>query len=227
MCLLRSAAGFAAILAATLLVDVRASEDEQLWLQTLAQGPVAGEVVYFAELQSRFGSGASDLSQILIRPAIGLRLSPSVSVYQGYAHVRTPLAAGGDTEEDRSFQQVNWQLGKPGGVGLSSRTRLEQRWLSNGDDTGWRLRQMVRAAAPLKPEGGAALLGWAEVFVALNDTDWGAREGFDRLRTFGGVELPLSGRSTIEAGYLNQYVRRPGRADHVDHVLIVSLMLRH
>ena len=33
-----------------------------------------------------------------------------------------------------------------------------------------------------------------EGFVALNDTDWGARGGFDQLRTFVGAELPLPGR---------------------------------
>jgi hypothetical protein len=172
--------------------------DEQVWLQAIAQGPVAGDVIYFAEVQSRFGDGASQLSQMLIRPAIGVKLNDRVAVYQGYANV----------------------------IAISSRTRLEQRWLSNGSDVGWRLREMVRGAAPLGPDGKVALLAWGEVFVALNDTDWGARGGLDRLRGFAGLELPFSGKSTVEVGYLNQFVKLPDGRRQMDHTAAISLMLR-
>jgi hypothetical protein len=200
--------------------------DEQVWLQAIAQGPVTGDVVYFLEVQSRFGEGVSQLSQMLIRPAIGIRLSDRVTVYQGYANVRTPLANGVETRENRSFQQVNWSLGRPGGIAVSSRTRLEQRWLSNGGDLGWRLRQMVRGAAPIGAEGKVALLAWGEVFVALNDADWGARGGFDRSRGFAGLELPFSGKSTVEVGYLNQFVKLPNGRNQMDHTAAITLMLR-
>jgi hypothetical protein len=203
-----------------------ARHDEQVWLQAIAQGPVTGDIVYFAEVQSRFGNGASQLSQMLIRPAIGAKLSERVSVYQGYGNVRTPIAGGGETREHRSFQQVNWSLGRPGDVSLSSRTRLEQRWLSNGGDVGWRLREMVRGAVPLGSDGKVALLAWGEVFVALNDTDWGARGGLDRLRGFAGLELPMSGKSTVEVGYLNQFVKLPDGRRQMDHAAAISLMLR-
>lgn len=201
-------------------------EDGQIWFQAVAQGPVAGDLVYFAELQSRFSAHSTVLAQMLIRPAIGVKLTDGLAVYQGYASVRTPTTGGGETQEHRSFQQINWSLGRPAGVALSSRTRIEQRWLSNGGDLGWRLRQMVRGALPLGQGGKVSLIGSAEVFVALNDTDWGARGGFDRLRTFAGLELPLSGKSTIELGYLNQYAAAPAGPDRMDHVAAVNLMLR-
>lgn len=200
---------------------IAAEEDTQIWSQTVAQGPISGDVVYHAELQSRFGNDVSEVAQLLIRPAIGVRVNGRISVYQGYAYVRTPQAMG-ETIEHRSFQQLNWSLGQPGGVALSARTRLEQRWLSNGEDTGHRLRQMIRAAVPLQRGKGPALLGWSEGFFALNGTDWGARGGLDRVRTFAGVEVPVSGRITVEAGYLNQYVRRA----QMHHVGMLALMLR-
>lgn len=217
---------FAAAMLAATPAQAQPRHDAQVWHQTVAQGPIADDLVYFLELQPRFGNDASELSQMLLRGAAGVKLSDRVSVYQGYANVRTRPANGLETREHRSFQQVNWSLGKPGGVALSSRSRLEQRWLSTGDDTGWRLRQMVRAAVPVKKGSKVALLGWVEGFVALNDTDWGARGGLDRVRSFAGLELPLSGKSTVETGYLNQYVKTPVGRDQMDHVFAVNLMLR-
>lgn len=199
--------------------------DEQVWFQTVAQGAVVGDLVYFAELQPRFGNGASQLSQMMIRGGAGAKISDRVTIYQGYANVRTVPTGGTETREHRSFQQLNWSLGKPGGVALSARTRIEQRWLSSGDDTGWRVRQMIRAAVPVKAGGKVALLGWVEGFVALNDTDWGARGGLDRTRAFAGLELPLAGKSTVELGYLNQFVNGSAR-DQMDHVAAINLMLR-
>jgi len=205
-----------------------ATDDEQFWFQAIGQGSISGNFVYFAEIQSRFGNSMDGLDQMLIRPAIGVKLFDRLAVYQGYAYVRTPQAHGDETHEHRSFQQVNWSLGRLAGGPISSRSRVEQRWLSNGEDMGWRLRQMLRLAVPMhdKARGPAALV-YAEGFAALNDTDWGARKGFDRLRSFAGVELPMSGKSTVELGYLNQYVKNRGRADDMDHVLLLTLQLRH
>ncbi|NJC34575.1 hypothetical protein GGR88_002089 [Sphingomonas jejuensis] len=207
-------------------VPAAASTDEQLWLNVTVQGPVAGPVVYFAEIQPRFGDGISTLDQRLLRGAAGLRLSDAVSVHQGYARVVTPQPTGPADREDRSFQQVSWSMGSIGRGRLSSRFRLEQRWRSDGRDTGWRARGQLRFAHPLDAgEAPVSALGWVEGFFHLNDTDWGTRTGFDRVRSFAGVELPMSGRSTIEAGYLNQVVRSGGDTT-MQHVAALTLMLR-
>lgn len=211
---------FFIICASTARAEPRQSE--QAWFQAVAQGPVSGDLVYFAELQPRRGK----TSQLLARGGLGVKVAEGVMLYQGYANVRTAAEGRPETRENRAFQQLSWSLGKPGGIALSSRTRLEQRWLSSGDDTGWRLREMVRAAAPIASGGKVQLIGSVEVFVALNDTDWGARGGLDRVRSFAGLELPLVGKSTVEVGYLNQYVKAAAGPDQMDHVAAVNLMLR-
>ncbi len=203
------------------------SQDTQYWFTTLAQGSIKGDVLYLLEVQPRFGGDGTDVNQVILRPAIGVKVNDRLSIYQGYAAVRSPRSGGPDVKEDRSFQQISWTIGRVAGGMLTSRTRLEQRWLSTGDDMGWRAREMVRFALPLthKPRGIAALT-FVESFIALNDTDWGARSGFDRVRSFAGVEIPLPGKSTVELGYLNQYVNNRGRRDAMNHVLAVNLMLR-
>lgn len=203
-------------------------EDEQAWVNVTAMGSVSGDLVYFAEWQPRMGDGVSRLDQMILRGAVGLKLSDTVTLYQGYAHVVVPIDGGRDLNEERSFQQLSAALGKPLGIELASRTRLEQRWRSDGGDMGWRLRQMVRMETPLKQNSDAInALVWSEAFIALNSTDWGARAGLDQLRTFAGAELGLAGASTIEAGYLNQIVNRPGGDLQVNHVASISLFVRH
>lgn len=203
------------------------AHDEQVWLNLTAMGPVVGDVVYFAEVQPRSGEGLSRLDQLLMRGAVGVKLSPSVTLYQGYAHVAVPVEGARDINEERSFQQLSATLGKPWGGELSSRTRLEQRWRSNGKDTGWRLREMIRYEKPLRSGSDAVnALVSVEGFAALNGTDWGAKAGFDQVRSFAGVELGLAGASTAEIGYLNQVIDQRGGRTRMNHVASLSLFWR-
>jgi Protein of unknown function (DUF2490) len=221
----------ALLAAATLLAPPASAEtthDEQAWVNLTAIGPISGDLVYFAEFQPRIGDGVSRLDQLLLRGAVGWKLSSAATIYQGYAHVVVPVDGGRDVNEERSFQQLNLALGKPWRGELSSRTRLEQRWRNDGNDMGWRLREMIRYEKPLKAESDAvnALIS-AEAFIALNDTDWGARSGFDQLRTFVGAEVGLPGASTAEIGYLNQVIDRSRGRTQMNHVASVSVFFRH
>jgi len=222
-------AGALALTIFALSVPARAdtAEDEQAWLNVTAMGPISGDLVYFVEVQPRLGEGLTRVDQLLLRGGVGWKLSPSLTLYQGYAHVRTPRDDGPDVDEERSFQQINWTIGKLLGGELSSRTRLEQRWRNDGDDMGWRLREMLRYETPLK-KGSETVnaLVWGEAFVALNDTDWGARSGFDQLRSFVGIELALPGASTAEIGYMNQLFDRQGGGTRMNHIASVTLFFR-
>lgn len=203
-------------------------QDEQAWVNLTAMGTVTDKLVYFAEFQPRIGDGVSRLDALLLRGAVGWKLSPTVTLYQGYAHVISPIEGGRDVNEERSFQQLNLALGKPLGGELSSRTRLEQRWRSDGSDMGWRLREMLRYEHPLKAGSDAVnALVYAEGFVALNDTDWGARGGFDQLRSFVGAEVGLPGASTLELGYLNQTIDQTRGRVRMNHVASMTLFYRH
>ena len=194
------------------------AQDEQLWINTTLFGSV-GDLAYFAEVQPRFGNGISRLDQLLLRPAVGWKVNESLTLYQGYARVEDRGTPSSVRFEDRSFQEINWKIGDFAGVKVSSRTRFEQRWLSAGRDVGFRLRENLRFAVPLSQEAGSV--------SALNDTDWGARAGFDRVRTFVGMELPIGGASTVEVGYLNQTARTRTSGVEIDHILSLNLFVRN
>ncbi len=215
-----------ALLLACLPAKAQVVQDEQLWLNVTLFGSL-GSFVYFMEAQPRFGDGIAELDQLILRPAIGWAISERFKVYQGYARVQTALAGGGFSGEDRSFQQLDWEIGTFERAKVSSRTRFEQRILSTGRDIGLRLRQQLRVALPLsEPKDGLAVVAWTEAFVALNDTDWGGPAGFDRVRTFVGLGVPLVDKSTVEIGYLNQTVDPPGRPIEIDHIVALTFSLR-
>jgi hypothetical protein len=159
---------------------------------------------------------------LLIRPSIGLTLFDQTVLSLGYAYVRTSPENRAVTEEHRPWQQLAFPIATvKTAFTLSSRTRFEQRFRNDGDDIGLRLRQQVRLVVPLASTGWSAV-GWSEVFLNLNDTDWGAQSGLDRWRNFVGINIPLRNGLVIEPGYLNQYVNLTA-SDQTDHVFSATL----
>lgn len=201
-------------------------EDLQQWTLLAAQGPVSDKVVIYAEVQPRFTDDVSRLGQLLIRPAIGYRITPDVTAFLGYAYVRTEPLNGRATDEHRVFQQLSFPILKgAGGFTVTGRTRLEQRTVVGAEEMGWRFRQQVRAQAPIRRGGQLQAIAWTEPFYNFDTTDWGQRRGFDQVRTFIGLGVPITAGLTAEPGYLNQTVFRRGE-DRVNHVANLTLFYR-
>lgn len=201
-----------------------ADEDIQAWAAATATVPVGDKVVIWLEAQGRFSDDATRLGQLLLRPGIGYKVAPSTTVFAGYAYVRTDPVGPVRTTEHRLWQQLSWRaLGDGKATTITGRTRLEQRFVNGTNDVGVRFRQLLRLTVPVDGHGTQAV-GWSEVFVGLNDTRAGQRTGFDRLRSFAGVSLPLSKTMRIEPGYMNEYVS--GRIDdRVNHIASVTVNL--
>jgi hypothetical protein len=218
-----------ALILAASAASARTVEDGQIWVNINAIGSAKGRLMYYAELQPRFFDGGGQIGQVLARGALGWKISPTVTLFQGYAHVAEPNdALPRDRNEERSFQQLLWQLPRAkSGASFLSRTRFEQRWRSDGSEVGLRLRNLFRYTHPIgsNPKGVAALFS-VEPFIALNDTDWGVRSGFDQVRTNVALEIPLTGRNTMEVGYLNQTINRPAGEWAVNHVAQLQLVFR-
>ena len=213
----------AALLVAAAPADAKSEHDLSSWTNVTVQGPIGDRFFWFAEAQPRVQQEVSHLDQLLLRGALGYKVTSRLTLYQGYLHVVLPIEGGADRNEERPFQQATWLVPVSYGE-LQSRTRVEQRFLSTGDDVGVRLRQMLRYELPAAKRAAKPLIH-AEAFVALNDTDWGAKAGFDQLRSFVGAEVPLFGTSTAELGYMNQVVNRPGDV-LVNHIASVTVFVR-
>lgn len=212
------------VIAGLAAAPAAAREDAQIWTGFTASGPVAGELALHLEGQLRFGDDVSRLNQSVLRGGIGWQVRDGVTLYAGYVR-QTTHQDGPDTREDRLWQQASYPFGEIGRIGLTGRTRLEQRHVQGASDWAWRLRQQVKGSMPLRRESDVKLVGSVELLLHLNDADWGARSGVDQVRSFAGVNLPLADRLTLETGYLNRFQRRAGE-DQMDHILQLGFAYR-
>ncbi len=197
-------------------------EDGRFWLNVNAQGKLPVEnLSWYAEIQPRWKEEGSEFDQLIIRPALLYKLSKQSSIGLGYAHVNTHKK-NGNQEENRLWQQFTYTFEPIDNITLQSRTRLEQRHMENASDTAHRLRQMVRATRPFDSNPAFSLVVWDEVMIYFNDTDWGARSGFDQNRLFLGASWQINSKTKVEMGYLNQYINATN-IDKENHVLSTTL----
>ncbi len=211
---------------AALLAAPAAAQDVQSWNTLLLQGPVDGKLLLWAELQPRFTNDADRLGQFVARGALGVRLKNDIDLHAGYHFQHNSPATGRSSTEHRLWQQIMAPvIRREDGFALITRWRLEQRTFEGASDTGLRLRMMWRVQQPLNGKGSAGPLIMSETFVALNSTDWGARSGLDQQRSFVGWLQPLGKRLNLEAGYMHQYINRPGR-NPGNHVVNITLNRR-
>lgn len=198
-------------------------EDGQAWGTINLAAPISGKLSVNVEAQARLTDDVSRLGQLSLRPSIGWRIADASTLSLGYAYLRSDPAGGAVRNEHRIWQQAAYRIaGVPDGVRLYGRTRLEQRLVEGSDDTGWRLRQQLRLTAPI---GRVGVVLSGEPFYGFNDTGWGQRRGFDQVRTFAGINLPLNANTSLEPGYLNQVLFRHGE-DRMNHIAILTLNVR-
>ena len=199
-------------------------EDVQLWTTLSASGSIKGDVVGQMDLNARTSVDQRRVTQSLIRGTIGYRVTPSLTLSLGYGHIIGFRLNQDNLTEQRLYQQVQWTLGKLGRGTVSTRIRVEQRFVRPSNDAGWRYRQQLRYQLPLR-EAGPALIVQVEPFFAMNSTDWGARAGFDQVRVMAGANIPLAKSIAIETGYQLQYVRG-AVSDRANHIVPITLSWR-
>lgn len=204
-------------------------DDTGMWFAAFGSGkirPMETESPFrwWFDSQLRLADDTDGFQQSILRPGVGYDVAENQTVWAGYAWIRTSPVLGQDFDEHRSWLQ--WTASP--GVGdwkFLHRSRLEQRWVETGDDVGHRWRQMHRIQRTLTQAPQWSLIGWDEAFIQFNDTDWGAKGGFDQNRAFLGVGFKRSPESRVrtEIGYLNQFINQQGSEDRMNHILSLNL----
>jgi hypothetical protein len=209
--------------AVSLPAYAQTKEDGAIWLGVNVQGKLGNTGLnWYAELQPRWREEGDKLNQLIIRPAIFYKLDAKSSVWFGYEKVVNHPVNKSTFDEHRLWQQYSYAFDPIDAVTIQSRTRLEERRLEDGKETGIRMRQMLKASMPLELNPKLSLIASDELFINFNDTDWGVRSGFDQNRLFAGMGYAFNSHVKLEAGYLNQYVNSSS-IDKMNHVLSSTL----
>lgn len=202
------------------------TQDLQLWAQVVATVSLSENWRLHLEGQPRWADNMSEMDQVILRSAVGRRLTKRITLWAGHAYV--PRTRGlGTQHENRAWEQLSATFPDVERWTPSLRVRLEQRFLDGWSDSSHRLRLMGRVVRPLDADKVWSLAAWNEVMFTLDDTDSGGpARGVDQNRVFGGIIRKLSDKAALETGYLWQTTDPPGDAPRRHaHVAFVWLNL--
>lgn len=175
--------------------------------------------------QGRFREDTDGFNQSIL--GVGLGVSPwkSITFFVGYDWLRTSPVRGFDFDEQRLLQEIAWSSAFRG-LSVVARTRLEERMFSNTSGAALRWRGLAKLRWPLPSNSPVALVGRNEVFVNLNDHTRLIRSGLDQNRFFVGFDVALDNgrKSSLEVGYLNQFIEGGPRRDTLSNILSINLI---
>ena len=195
--------------------------DDQAWNTLSLSAPLGGAWTGQVDLSARLSDDGRGLFQTVSQAMIRRSVARRITLLAGYAYYLNRSASHRTSFEQRPFEQISLDLGSVLGGSWAARTRFEQRFDSRGGDVGLRLREQLRYQLSLSK----ALVATAaeETFVALNDTDWGARHGIERQRVTLGLRHAFGRTLGLELGYLGQRNFRHAARDTIDHALTTTV----
>lgn len=194
-------------------------EDGRYWFSLYTQGPLPKENFYWSlDIHPRWREEGRNFDTLILRPSLIYKITPKTSIWTGYDTINNHPAGQSSFQENRLWEQVMHQFEPFGALTLTVRTRFEQRDREDYSDIAHRLRQMVRATTPSSLHQQLSWVVWDELFINLNQTDWGVMRGTDQNRLFLGANWKFDDLSNLEVGYINQYVN--GKTiDRENHIL--------
>lgn len=206
-------------------MPARAQQDANFhgWLQYFGNHSLGrSRLTAHLEGQVRRHDAARTWQNLLLRPALQVRLSPNADVTAGYGFISHHRYGGYPVRrawnEHRLFQDLRVQHAA-GRVRLLHRFRFENRWLQDRQYEN-RFRYMARATVPLRGPWYLAL--WNEVFLPVKPEQFPS--AFDQNRATAALGKRLSDHLRVEAGYMLQTVwQRNGRVREDNHTIVFAI----
>lgn len=206
---------FAAMLAAP-TTAAAADDNFELWFNPAIAIDLDDDTGVEIETAQRFRSAANGPDTYFVRLWLAQKLDANFTI-SGAVERRVN---DGDNDETRLLQQLNAKSGI-----LRARLRLEQRFVDDADQTGWRIRPRLGVNVPLGRDGRWAMIADAEPFFTLRPTSNGGQKGLTTLRTQVGVNFAATERLELGLIYLRNQDIRDGRQDRVGHAPLLTAEL--
>lgn len=196
----------------------------KLWGTTVKIGSLKDNTnfKYYLEPQLRLIDNQYKFEEALMLAGLGYQPRPNLILFLGNAWVASKRANGNFEQENRLWQQVNWNAVKKSSFNLISRTRLEER--KNIEEPQWliRFRERLMLRIPLKNQERYSFVLFDEVFFNLNYPQWLSNNHFfTQNRGFLGIGTKVSEQTSFDIGYMNQY--QFTTPNQMGHVLLLTL----
>ena len=205
-------------------------EDGRYWFTLATQGMLPENIFdtkklnWNVDIHERLRDEGRASDQFFVRSSVTYLATSKSSYSFGFDYLVNHPPGKSSLDEQRLWQQFSYKFDPLANVNFSSRTRLESRWREDGDETAFRLRQMIRASVPLPIKPSISAVIYDELFVNLNETDWGSYRGIDQNRLFLGFNWAFNANTALEMGYINQYINTR-TIDRENHIVSTTLKL--
>lgn len=177
----------------------------KLWAGIDITGSILGsKFLYDFFPQTRTNLSEDQYDETHTEIALGYKLLPDLSAWLGY----TSVLPGAVNKENDGWEQLTWNIINNKKVVLISRSRVEERKASGESEWAETLRQRILLTFPKFIFSRFAPVFSDELFVNLNRPSWVNRQRLNQNRAYIGLRFPTSKKSTIDVGYMNQYVFR-------------------
>jgi len=234
---MRSVAVASLILAAAPLARSQTGADVETnalgWFVYSGDHPVQGRLGVHGEIQFRRDGVLARPQQVLVRPALNIELTKSLTAAVGYTYSRTyPYGLTPDPSaypEHRSYEELTVKH-DVGQWKMSHRIRVEQRFISDAGtipdevSTRWRYGNRFRYALQLERH----VSGQWYVSTSLEPhVRFGIHyrgRAFDQQQSYVGIGRELTDLWKVEVGYSHQRgVPRRGRIYENNHIVRLAI----
>ena len=200
------------------------NSDIQAWPSATVTASVGGRLEIRADGILQVTNEVSRVGRELLRVVVIGEVNDRLALGGGYTWTRVEGPGGIESSN------IGCATGRPLPSRLGGRERSLVADTAGGAASGARGRNGVpiaRADQARRSLRGAWSEGvvWSEYFHSINRTDWSGESGPALVLTFVGVHIPVSKRTTIEPGYLNQMNFIVGR-NQARHVVAVFFAMR-
>lgn len=179
-----------------------------LWTGLNISGDIEGPFKYSTYIEARFYDHENRFQNLNTHAALGYQALPWISFWLGYRYFsRNQIEDIAPTK--MWYQDVIINLYKTKVTDLSLRSRIEERERLGEETYNTRLRERLTLSLPKFFCNKFTPVLYDELFYNINSPDWVSNQKrVNQNRAFVGIDIPISKKSFVEVGYLNQFLFR-------------------
>lgn len=190
------------------------------WFISTVTGPIQGKYKYYFDSSLFLVDDKYKFEEFSASAGAGYEYNKSLLFFLVNTFIVEQEDDGHTAQEYRLWEEANWlALKKPTYV-VNSRSRLEERILFGEKQIALRFRQRLMLRKNIPNSSKYKFVVFDEIFLNVNRPNWVAQNLLSQNRAFIGVGITLSKYSSVDIGYMNQYLN--GQPKQMSNILYIS-----